>query len=313
MRTDWAVVCVAAALCVPCSLVLGADPSQDPGITVTGAAEVLVAPDEVILTVGVETFHPDLKRAKEDNDGRTRRVLAKAQEFKIEPRHIQTSHLDMSPQYEHGDRRRRFEGYLLRKTIQIVLRDVPKFEGLVSGLLEAGITHIHRVQFRSTQDRKHRDEARLLAIKAAREKAVDMAGALGQKVGKPLTIREESSISFYWGSNWNWWGHGGWGSALNVAVERGGGAPIGDAATIALGQVQIAARVTVTFKLVDGNQDGSDGSALSQNATVGPGPSEPKPGKEAEAGDSPANRRCRPTPPGLGAAGRSQAAFSDGA
>ena len=60
-----------------------ARPPQGPAaprlITTTGEAEVLVIPDEVILTLGVETSNKQLSLAKRENDEIVAKVLAAAQ------------------------------------------------------------------------------------------------------------------------------------------------------------------------------------------------------------------------------------------
>ena len=46
------------------------------------------------------------------------------------------------------------------------------------------------VRLRTSQLRKYRDEARAKAIRAAKEKAVALAGELGVKIGRPHSISE---------------------------------------------------------------------------------------------------------------------------
>src|SRR2546422_3147459 len=45
-------------------------PAQPPMISVSGSAEVKVAPDEIYLKVGVETRHDNLEDAKKQNEDR---------------------------------------------------------------------------------------------------------------------------------------------------------------------------------------------------------------------------------------------------
>lgn len=217
-------------------------------ITVTGDAEVRVVPDEVIITLGVETWNKDLAVAKSQNDERTKSVLSLAKQYKIEPKHVQTDYINIEPRYKDEWEHRRFIGYFVRKTIVFTLRDTSKFEDLLSSALEAGADYVHGVQFRTTELRKYRDEARALAIKAAQEKAYDLAKELGQKIGNPYTIREDHAG---W---WSWynvgWGSRGWGGmmAQNVIQDVGSGSSANES-SIALGQITVNARVTVSFKL----------------------------------------------------------------
>jgi hypothetical protein len=219
-------------------------------VTVTGEAEVRVVPDEVILTLGVETWDKDLGRAKEQNDRIVARVLALAGERGVPAEHVQTDYVSIDPRYKDGYYEERdFVGYFVRKNVVVTLRDLAEFEPLLSDALEAGVNYVHGVEFRTTELREHRDEARELAIKAAQEKAVALAGALGQDVSQPLAIQEEQAG---WWSSYNaWWG-GSWGAGMsqNVIQELGGASYLADS-TVAPGQIKVNARVSVTFELGD--------------------------------------------------------------
>jgi uncharacterized protein len=219
-------------------------------VTVTGEAEVRVVPDEVILTLGVETWDKDLGRAKQQNDRIVAAVLALAGQHGVPAEHVQTDYVSIDPRYKDGYYEERdFVGYFVRKNVVVTLRDLAEFEPLLSDALEAGVNYVHGVEFRTTELRQHRDEARALAIQAAQEKAMALAGALDQDVSQPLTIQEEqagwwSSYNAWWGSSW------GAGMTQNVIQELGGASALADS-TVAPGQIKVNARVSVTFELGD--------------------------------------------------------------
>lgn len=224
-------------------------PSDQPGlITVTGDAEVRVVPDEVILTLGVQTWDKDLDAAKGENDRIVARVLALAEEHGIAPEHVQTDYVGIEPRYRNGYYEASdFVGYFVHKTIVLTLRDLDQFEGLLASALKAGVNYVHGIEFRTTELRQHRDEARALAVRAAREKADAMAGELGQSVGEPHLIEEVQNA---WASAYNrWWGMR-WdgGMTQNVIQELGsGGSAV--AGTLAPGQISVRAQVSVSFGL----------------------------------------------------------------
>jgi uncharacterized protein len=223
--------------------------SQEPRrVTVTGEAEVRVVPDEVILTLGVETWDKNLNLAKSRNDEIVKRVIALAGNYGIEPEHVQTDYFGVEPRYRDGYYEERdFIGYFVHKTIVITLHDLSRFEDLLSEALQAGVNYVHGIDFRTTELRQHRDQARALAIQAAKEKAVALSGELGQNVGDPLTIQEEQSG--WWSSYGAWWGSR-WGGGMtqNVIQEVGGASALADS-SVAPGQIEITARVTVSFEL----------------------------------------------------------------
>ena len=212
------------------------------GITVNGEAEVKVAPDQVILTIAVETLDKDLLLAKKQNDDRVKKVLAVTSQFKIESKHVQTEQISIDPRYRSYSDKTTFEGYAVKKTIVICLKDLARFEDVLTELLKAGTNSVPGIEFQSTELRKHRDQARLMAAKAAKEKATAIAGELGAKVGRAHTIHESSFNSYGSRGGYNM-------MAQNASSESGGGDPDTGSTGFAPGQISIRAGVTVDFDL----------------------------------------------------------------
>jgi uncharacterized protein YggE len=220
-------------------------------INVVGEAQINVVPDEVIITLGVETSDLDLGIAKGQNDKRVAQVLALAKTFEIPQEYVKTDFMSVEMRYDDSSHHV-FIGYFVRKTIVFTVKDMAKFEDLLSAALNSGANFLQGVQFRTSELRKYRDQARSLAIKAAREKADALAGDLGQKVGKAITINEEQGN--YW-AYYNAWGYqnGYQNMSQNVMQNAGGSsasAMSGDT-TVAPGQISVTARVGVTFALTE--------------------------------------------------------------
>ncbi len=212
-------------------------------VTVTGEAEMKIAPDEVMLILGVETWDSDIRTAKSQNDERVKKVIALTKDFAIEPKHVQTDQIYVEPRYRDGYARTDLIGFFVRRSVVITLKDITKFDDVFTAALGAGVNQVQGIQFRTNELRKYRDEARALAIRAAREKADALAGELGQKIGEPQTIQEDYSG---W---WSWYSTR-WGGSMtqNVVQNVGGGAP-SEGGTFAPGQISVTARVTVKFEL----------------------------------------------------------------
>lgn len=226
------------ATCVFCLLVPLGLPAQccqpEPRqITVSGTSEIYVEPDQAQLNFAITTEAKTLPETTATQDRRTKSVLAVLREAGIAERDIQTSRLRVDP--EHNDKDKLI-GYSASQSLAVTLRDLSKFDGLWSKLLAGGVTVVHSVDFRIADHRTHADKARTSAVRAAHEKAAAMAGELGVKIGKPLSIVEEdlegprsdaSANTFY------------------VAP----GVRAGDLSTIASGQVLVRAKVTIRFVL----------------------------------------------------------------
>jgi len=224
-----------------------ADPAvEQRRVMVTGSSQVLVIPDEVVLTLGVETADMQLANAQKANDEIVKRVFEVASDMQIDSKNVQTDYINIEPRYQDSYTEKNFIGYFVRKNIIITLKDLTKFEELYTRVLEAGVNYIHGVDFRTSELRKYRDQARALAIRAAQEKAVALAGELSQEIGDPLLIQENSN--YWWSGYSSWWGSSGTGMYQNV-VQNSGQEPVDTEGTLAPGQIAVAANVTVEFVL----------------------------------------------------------------
>ncbi len=227
---------------------LGASGGQPATISVSGSAEVKVPPDQIDLDVGVEVRDPSLDEAKAQNDAKVANVLKFLKDSGIDAKDVQTDFVGIHPEFE-NERQTRPEVYVVQRSIGIRLRKVSDFEKVLAGVLKNGVNYVHGIDFRTTDLRKHRDAARQMAIRAAREKADALAGELGVKVGKVQSISENT-----WGGWWSWSG-GSWrsrryvGMYQNVAQNVGGAGGPSEDGSLSVGQISVSATVNVSFTL----------------------------------------------------------------
>jgi uncharacterized protein len=208
-------------------------------ITTSGQAVVHVVPDEVLVIAGVDTFHAQLDRAKQDNDALSQRVLKVVEALGVEAGDIKTSSLFVDMEYNvRDDPAKGIEGYHARRSYSILLRDTRRLEALVDAVLKNGANRLEDLQFRTSKLRAHRDEARRMAVRAAKEKAVALAAELGAKVGAPNSIEEDTS-------------EGGWYRYANPShnAASSAGTPDSGFETLPGGRIEVRAGVKVTFDL----------------------------------------------------------------
>jgi uncharacterized protein YggE len=231
-----AVVAVTLASTPPA---LAEDKPEPRLVTVAGEAEVNVSPDEVVFDLTVSTFNRELRVAKTQTDERLKNLIALAKRYGVADADTQTDYVNLTPRYRGDNEARTLLGYSVRKDLVLTLRDVMRAEGLLSELLDSGVTRINTVSFRSSQMRKYRDQARDLAMRAAREKAAALAAAVGQKIGKAYSIEEEVPSRSYASQN----------VMSNNSVSFDSDSSSASEGTLALGLIKISARVTVKFEL----------------------------------------------------------------
>jgi uncharacterized protein len=207
-------------------------------VTVAGEAEVSISPDEVVFDLTVSTFNKELRVAKSQTDERLKNIIALAKRYGVADADTQTDYINLTPRYRGDNEARTLLGYSVRKDLVITLRDVTRAEGLLSELLDSGVTRINSVGFRSSQMRKYRDQAREMAMRAAREKASALAAAIGQKIGKAYSIAEDVPTRSFAMQN---------STSNSFSIESDGSSA--SEGTLALGLIKVNARVTVKFEL----------------------------------------------------------------
>ncbi|MEM7788712.1 MAG: SIMPL domain-containing protein [Bacteroidota bacterium] len=210
-------------------------------IQVSGEALVQVAPDEVILRLGVTTYDRRLEAAKDDNDARVTAVLEALRRLGVEDDDLQTDQLSIQPRYESRGPQGMsvIVGYVMRRSVVATLGDIEAVDGALAAAIDAGANVVDGIDFRTTDLRTHRDRARGLALEAAREKAEAMAGQLGQQIGVPIRITETGG---------GFWQPRGGLMSQNVVASGPAGDPLGGPTSP--GQIPIRATVSVTFELV---------------------------------------------------------------
>lgn len=228
-----ALLCLSLASLLPAAAV--ADPIHPPGRTISVSAEAVVrtAPDQVIIHLAVESSGTDLAGILAETDARTGRIRGIAKDFKIANEHVQTDSITLQQRYVDS----KPSGYTAQRSIVLCMKDLTHVNALLTAVVKAGANRIDSISFETSQLRRFRDEARVQAVKAAKQKAQLLAGELQAQVGKPISINEGSG-----GIQ-----HAGRGAYQNFAREEPGTASAEGG--FAPGQIAVNAHVSVVFAL----------------------------------------------------------------
>jgi uncharacterized protein YggE len=207
---------------------------QIPQISVTGEGKVKVAPDQVLILATVETKGTNAKDVKKQNDQQVEAVLKMIKKINLAPADYKTQRVSLNPQYDYEKKKR---SYNATQTIEILLRDLSNYDELMEGLVDEGINRIDNVTFQSSKLAQYQSEARKLAMKDAKMKAEDYMSVLGQKVGRALTVSDNSQ---------NYYPQPMYGVMKMESMADGGAGP---RQTLAEGEIEITANVSVSFIL----------------------------------------------------------------
>jgi hypothetical protein len=215
------------------TLSYGQEVKQIPQINVSGEGKVKVIPDEATIEVTVETKGNNAKDVKKQNDIKIEAALKFIKKMNLAPSDFKTQRVALNPQYDYEKKK---HNYNATQTIEILLKDLSKYDELMEGLVDAGINRIDNVTFQSSKLVQYQSEARKLAIKEAKLKAEDYVSVIGQKVGRAITISDNTQNYYpqprYMAMKTM--------EMADISVPR---------ETLAVGEINITANVTVSFIL----------------------------------------------------------------
>ncbi len=216
------------------SMIQAQENMHKPLITVTGEGKVKVVPDQVSITVSIESKGSKAAAVKKVNDTKVDGVLKIIAKTITDKKDYQTQRVYLNDQYDYE---KKTHNYVATQTITILLKDISKYDAFMEEIVDQGVNNISDVQFKSSKLETHESEARKLAIKDAKLKAEDYVSALGQKIGKAFTINDQSQDTNYPQPMYNM-------RAMKAEANDFGGNQ-----TLAVGEIIVNANVTISFIL----------------------------------------------------------------
>jgi len=165
-------------------------------ININGIGEVEAAVDNVVISAGIDTHDRNLGAAKDENQKKYSNLLSviekaglakaaiKSNFVSINPVYVQCFPTSQNPQPKCDNSK--IDYYDVNRSVEIKLEDLTKYDALIEGLSEGGASNVNTGQYGVKDIGKFRDQARDMAIDAAKAKADKIAAKLNVKLGKPI-------------------------------------------------------------------------------------------------------------------------------
>jgi hypothetical protein len=220
-------------------------------VNVSGKAVVNVKPDRAQIKLGVQSNGRSAKEAQAKNAATIAKVVKALKALGVESKDIATDWYIIEPLYEDYDSLY-IKGYRIYNIIEVTMRDVDKTNDAIVAAFQAGANQVVNVDFYTSELRKYRDQAREMAMRAAKEKAEALAQTAGADTGCVITINENTWSYF---NGWGRWWYGGnnqsqWTQNVSQnAAPAEGEASSPDDGPVSAGMISIHAEVTATFGL----------------------------------------------------------------
>jgi hypothetical protein len=157
---------------------------------VSGSGEVKAEPDVAHVTLGVEARRPTLAAARSEVNAAVERVLALTRELQIDPKFVDSTRLQVQPDYRWDEKSSTqvLLGYVVSRQIDVELRDLERLGALLEKAVSAGANQVGGARLDSSRRKALEREALALAVDDARLNADTLARAAGAKLGPVQSI-----------------------------------------------------------------------------------------------------------------------------
>ena len=194
MKSIW----LGLALCAGAPTAVAAQAVQAPmpaiagtRLEVSATGDATRVPDLAIISAGVVTRQTTATAAIQENATRMERVLSALKRAGIAERDIQTSSINLNPEYRYQDNRApELVGYSASNQVSIRFHDIRNTGKILDALVAEGANQINGPTLTIDKPEAALDEARLKALANGRARADVYARALGRRVARIVSISE---------------------------------------------------------------------------------------------------------------------------
>ena len=237
-----------AALALPAAAQVAMTPAIEAGhtlLSVSAEGRTSRKPDMAVFSAGVSSSGKTAGEAMAANSADMAKVIAALKRAGIADRDIQTSNLSLNPVYADMSRQPaadpleqqvpRIIGYQANNQVMVKQRNLGQFGKVIDTLVNSGANQVNGPNFMIDEADAALDEARVAAVRKARQRAHLYAGAAGLRVVRILSISES----------------GGYAPPMPVMYARASMdmAPPAPPPPVAAGEVSMQMNVTVMFEL----------------------------------------------------------------
>jgi len=165
-------------------------------ITVTGTGTVSGTPNQLVLSMGVQTSASSVSTALRQANEAATRVIHSLKSGGVRASDIQTSGLSIQPNYDNSGQIP--IGYGVSEQLTATLRDLAKAGSQIQAAVTAGgnATTVNGVSLNLTDTGTLLARARAAAIRDAQAKAGQFARALGHQLGGVISVSDQSPVQY---------------------------------------------------------------------------------------------------------------------
>ena len=169
--------------------------SRGEPMVVTGEGKIAVVPDIAKVSAGIEEQGQTPKQVQDSANKKSQSLVAALKKLGIEDKDIKTSSYNIYPQSDYQANPPNITGYRVSVDYQITVRKIDNINTIMTAVTANGANLVSGVSFDLSDEAKSKalDEARIDAVKAAKENAQSLARASGITLGKVINVTESQN------------------------------------------------------------------------------------------------------------------------
>lgn len=168
-------------------------------ISVQALGKAQVTPDIAKITATIESKHPDLDKARQENEQKVATTIAKLKELGIDQKDVKTEYISGGPGYETQifPVPPKPNTNQLTTTLEITIRNFDISNEVLASLTQNGVTNLYgpNLTISDSKLEEAKSKAREDAVASAKGKAQELAKLSARKLGKVTKIEELGDFS----------------------------------------------------------------------------------------------------------------------
>jgi uncharacterized protein len=201
-------------------------------VSTQGEGVIRVVPDVAYVTLGVETSNKDMSAAQAANRSTMNAVMSELTRLGISKDDVQTQSYNVYPEHSWENNKSTLIGYKVSNLVRVKISNIDITGTILDAVAAKGANSVQGIQFTVSDENQAYQEALLIALKKAEDKAKSLVGYFGITKLTPVAISEGTAHISY----------------PPIMQKRVDAEMAADSTSVSPGEMEIRAQVSVSFR-----------------------------------------------------------------
>jgi len=165
---------------------------------VSGEGTATTSPDQAEISFGITISKPTVKAAQDEANQTINNISDSLKKLGVKSEDIKTTNYSVYPNYDYNNGRQKITGYNVNANLLVKFHDFDILNQAIDGATSLGANQVGGINFTLSDAKQSeaQNQARVDAVKQAKQKAESLAAASGIKLGKLINVTENQNPSY---------------------------------------------------------------------------------------------------------------------